>query len=222
MAHPDRGQVINRAENRDGQAQSGDARQPLYSEALTAREIGSDNAALRTAPTFVASLPAGRPAMRYGCVPIKKGTLQMTSASRLSPMVHLALQCLARSFFRIENVVSVRLSNRTRALLPAAYARSCTSVFYDNDVNPGFHDHEAEGTALNIHDVTGSAHSRVIERLKSTKPQAGFDQDMTEPQEKPQKPNHHRRMDSFPRYMTKRRLTLMHISCKCDIQNYKM
>eukprot|EP00959_Pyramimonas_sp_CCMP1952_P340852 7139647-Pyramimonas_sp.AAC.1 len=72
----------------------------------------------------------------------------MTSASRLSPKVHLALQYLIRNVFRIENVVSVRLAK------------------------------SIQGTALNIHDITGSAHSRIIQYLKSTKPQAGFDQDM--------------------------------------------
>eukprot|EP00959_Pyramimonas_sp_CCMP1952_P349904 7331241-Pyramimonas_sp.AAC.2 len=51
-------------------------------------EIGFDNATLRTVSTFVASLPAGRPAMIFGYVPTKNGTLHMTSASRLSPKVH--------------------------------------------------------------------------------------------------------------------------------------
>eukprot|EP00959_Pyramimonas_sp_CCMP1952_P262632 5491738-Pyramimonas_sp.AAC.1 len=81
---PERGQV-SRVENRDVQVQYGDARHSLYIEALIAREIGSDTTALRTALTFVASLPAGRPAMTFGYIPTKKGTLQMTSASRLSP-----------------------------------------------------------------------------------------------------------------------------------------
>eukprot|EP00959_Pyramimonas_sp_CCMP1952_P374709 7847657-Pyramimonas_sp.AAC.1 len=47
----------------------------------SAREVGSDNTTLRTALSFVASLPAGRPAMTLGCVPTKKGMFQMTSAS---------------------------------------------------------------------------------------------------------------------------------------------
>eukprot|EP00959_Pyramimonas_sp_CCMP1952_P142727 2988172-Pyramimonas_sp.AAC.1 len=67
---------------RDVQVQCGDARHPLY--------FGSDNAALWTALASVASLPAGRPATTFGCIPTKKGMLQMTRASRLSPKVHLA------------------------------------------------------------------------------------------------------------------------------------
>eukprot|EP00959_Pyramimonas_sp_CCMP1952_P321805 6734042-Pyramimonas_sp.AAC.1 len=60
---PGRGQVIIRVESRDVQVRYGDARHSLYIEALIAREIGSDNIALRAALTFAASLPAGGPAM---------------------------------------------------------------------------------------------------------------------------------------------------------------
>eukprot|EP00959_Pyramimonas_sp_CCMP1952_P394435 8264874-Pyramimonas_sp.AAC.1 len=81
----------------------------------------------------------------------------MTSASRLSPKLYLALQCLFRNFFRIENVVPVRLAKSIHKLPPVTYADSCTLAPYDNDVNPGFHHYEAEGTAL--HDITGPAHS---------------------------------------------------------------
>eukprot|EP00959_Pyramimonas_sp_CCMP1952_P028129 590230-Pyramimonas_sp.AAC.1 len=114
--------------NRDVQAQYVDARHSLYIEALVAREIGADNTALRTALTFVASLPAGRPAMTSGYVPSKKGMLQMTSASRVSPKVHLALQYLIRNFFRIGSVVPVRLDKSIHKLPPVAYADSCALV----------------------------------------------------------------------------------------------
>eukprot|EP00959_Pyramimonas_sp_CCMP1952_P095009 1986865-Pyramimonas_sp.AAC.1 len=103
----------------------------------------------------------------------------MTSASRLSPKVHLPLQYLIRNFSRIENVVSARVAKSSHKLPPVTYADSCTFVHYDNDVNPGFHYYEAEGTVLNTYDITGSAHSRIIQCPKCTKPQAGFDQDMT-------------------------------------------
>eukprot|EP00959_Pyramimonas_sp_CCMP1952_P165376 3457133-Pyramimonas_sp.AAC.1 len=36
---------------------------------------------------------------------------------------------------------------------------------------------------MTVHDVTGSAHPRIIQCLKSTKPQAGFDRDMTKLEE---------------------------------------
>eukprot|EP00959_Pyramimonas_sp_CCMP1952_P152127 3182994-Pyramimonas_sp.AAC.1 len=90
----------------------------------------------------------------------------MASASRLSPKVHLALQYRIRNFFRIENVVSVGLAKSIHKLPPVACVDSCALVQYANDVNPGFHYYEAEGTALNVHDITGSAHSRIIQCLK--------------------------------------------------------
>eukprot|EP00959_Pyramimonas_sp_CCMP1952_P184978 3867714-Pyramimonas_sp.AAC.1 len=68
----------------------------------------------------------------------------MTAASRLSPKVHLALHYLIRNFFRIENVVSVRLAKSIHELPAFTYADSCTLVYYGNDVNPGFHYYEAE------------------------------------------------------------------------------
>eukprot|EP00959_Pyramimonas_sp_CCMP1952_P294059 6150410-Pyramimonas_sp.AAC.1 len=107
----------------------------------------------------------------------------MTSASSISPKVHLALQHLIRICFRIENVVSVRLAKSIHKLPPVTYADSCTVVHYDNDVNPGFHSYETKGTALNLHDIIGSAHSIIIQCLKPSKPQAGFDQDMSRVEE---------------------------------------
>eukprot|EP00959_Pyramimonas_sp_CCMP1952_P441905 9251049-Pyramimonas_sp.AAC.1 len=73
--------------------------------------------------------------MTLGYVPTKKGTLQMTSASRLSPEVPVALQCRIRNFFRIENVVSVWLAKSIQKLPPVVYADSCALVHDDNDVN---------------------------------------------------------------------------------------
>eukprot|EP00959_Pyramimonas_sp_CCMP1952_P205147 4289922-Pyramimonas_sp.AAC.1 len=177
---PKRGQIVIRVGNRNVQVQYSDARHSLYIEALIAREIGSDNVVLRTALTFVASLSSGRPALTFGYVPAKKGALQRATASRLSPKVHLALQHVIRNFSRIENVVSVRLAKRTHKLPPVTYADNCTLVHYDIDVNPGLHHDEAEGIVLNIHGIVGSAHSRITQCLKSTQPQAGFDQDMSE------------------------------------------
>eukprot|EP00959_Pyramimonas_sp_CCMP1952_P358546 7507290-Pyramimonas_sp.AAC.1 len=92
-----------------------------------AREIGSDNTALRTVLTFAASLSAGRHASTFGYVPTRKGTLQMAAASCLSPKVHVAL--LAESIHKLP---------------PVTYADSCTLVHCDNDVNPGLHYYEAE------------------------------------------------------------------------------
>eukprot|EP00959_Pyramimonas_sp_CCMP1952_P186598 3901675-Pyramimonas_sp.AAC.1 len=72
-------------------------------------------------------------------------------------------------YFRIENVVSVRLAKSIHKLPLVAYADSCTLVHDNNDVNPGIDYYQREGTALNIHE-TGSAHSRITQCLKSAKP----------------------------------------------------
>eukprot|EP00959_Pyramimonas_sp_CCMP1952_P192603 4027368-Pyramimonas_sp.AAC.1 len=151
---PGRGPVIIRVGSHDVQVHCGDAGHSLYIEALIAMEIGSGNTALWTMLTFVASLHAGGPAMIFGCVPTKKGMLQMTSASRLSPKEY-------------PRATSVSLRRQLQ-------------VHYHSDVDSGFHYFEAEGTALDIDDITGSAHSRITQCLKSTKPRAGFDQDMME------------------------------------------
>eukprot|EP00959_Pyramimonas_sp_CCMP1952_P289705 6059062-Pyramimonas_sp.AAC.1 len=68
----------------------------------------------------------------------------MTTASRLSPKVHLALSYLIINLFLIENVVSVRLAKSIHKLPPVTCADSCTLVHDDNDVNPGFHYYEVE------------------------------------------------------------------------------
>eukprot|EP00959_Pyramimonas_sp_CCMP1952_P339473 7109657-Pyramimonas_sp.AAC.1 len=88
--------------------------------------------------------------------------IQTTSASRLSPKVYLVLQYFIRNFFRIENVLAVRLAEGIHGLSLVAYAGSCILAQYDHDVNPAFSYDEAEGTALNIHGITGTAHSRII------------------------------------------------------------
>eukprot|EP00959_Pyramimonas_sp_CCMP1952_P022150 465706-Pyramimonas_sp.AAC.1 len=107
----------------------------------------------------------------------------MTSASRIFPKVHLALEYLIRNFFRVENVDSVRLAMSNHKLPPVAYADSCELVRYDNDVSPGLRYHEAEGTALNMCHIIGSAQSMSIQCVKSTKLQAGLDHDMAKCEE---------------------------------------
>ena len=68
----------------------------------------------------------------------------------MHPKVHLALQCLVRNYFRIENVVAVRLVKSVRRLPQFARADSSALVRYDNDVKLGLHFYESDGTALSI------------------------------------------------------------------------
>ena len=103
----------------------------------------------------------------------------MTAASRLSPKVRFAVQCRIRVDFRIENAVAVRLAKSMRKLPAASYADSCVPVHYDNDVTPGFHHDEADGAALNVHDITGAAHAKVTQCIKCSKPSSGFNEDLS-------------------------------------------
>eukprot|EP00959_Pyramimonas_sp_CCMP1952_P071380 1490858-Pyramimonas_sp.AAC.1 len=70
---------------------------------------------------------------------------------------------------KCDPIISEATSNHK--LPPVTNADSCTWVQYDY--------YTAEGIAPNIPDITGSAHSRVIQYLRSTKPHAGFDEDRT-------------------------------------------
>eukprot|EP00959_Pyramimonas_sp_CCMP1952_P212542 4447210-Pyramimonas_sp.AAC.2 len=63
----------------------------------------------------------------------------MTSARRLSPKVHLALQYLISfnaKIFRAENAVAVGRAENFQGLPPVTHADSCSLVHYDNDLNP--------------------------------------------------------------------------------------
>ena len=54
---------------------------------------------------------------------------------------------------------------------------------YDNDGNPGFHYYESNSTALIIHNITGSARSRIIQCLTTSKAGLFFDEDLAELQD---------------------------------------
>ena len=117
--------------------------------------------------------------MVVGYLPNQQGNLRKTTASQLSPKVHMALQFLVRNYFCIENVVAIRFAKSVSKLPAVTYAESCALVHYDRDVTPGFHYHESDGMALYISDITGSTHARIIQCLKSSKPLAGFDADLS-------------------------------------------
>eukprot|EP00959_Pyramimonas_sp_CCMP1952_P403131 8446450-Pyramimonas_sp.AAC.1 len=76
-------------------------------------------------------------------------------------------------------MVSVRFAKDIHKLPQVTYFERCALVHSDSDVDTGFHYYGAEGTDINIQDITGSSHSRIVKRLKSTKPQACFDRFMT-------------------------------------------
>eukprot|EP00959_Pyramimonas_sp_CCMP1952_P430874 9023806-Pyramimonas_sp.AAC.1 len=102
-----------------------------------------------------------------------------------------------KTFFRIETAASVRLAKNIHELPPVAYADSSTLVNHANDVNPGFHYYEAEGTALNTYEITGSAVSKIIQCLEPTKHKSGFDQDMTKEASEAEPPQEGERLSTI-------------------------
>ena len=166
--------MIVKVGNREVKVQYPDARYTLFIEALLVRETGSDSTALRTVLAYISELPAGQSAKTFGYLPSKQGHLRMTNDSSQAPKVHLALQFLVKNYFRVENVIAVRLAKSVPRLSAVPYADSSTLVYYETDHNPGFHYYEADGTALNVGSITGSAHAWIIQCLKSSKPTNSF------------------------------------------------
>eukprot|EP00959_Pyramimonas_sp_CCMP1952_P003826 80763-Pyramimonas_sp.AAC.1 len=74
----------------------------------------------------------------------------MTTPGKSSPKVHFSLQYLIRSYFNIENVVTVRHAESIHRLPAVTYAGSGALVYYDKDVTPGFHRCESNGAALDM------------------------------------------------------------------------
>eukprot|EP00959_Pyramimonas_sp_CCMP1952_P137919 2886924-Pyramimonas_sp.AAC.1 len=143
------------------------------------KEVGSGHTALRTVVEFIAGLQAGRASMMFGFVPTQRGNLQITTASQINPKVHLALQFLIRNYFRLENVIAVRLAKSVRKLPACDPATGSTLIYYDNDVTPAFRYYKSTGTAIDVHRGTGSNHARIIQCLTSTKKIGGFDEDLS-------------------------------------------
>ena len=86
----------------------------------------------------------------------------------------MALQYLIRNYFGVENVIAVRLAKSMHDLPTYPRADSCALVYYDNDMAPGFHYYESNGTALNVNDIANSARARIIQCS-----QAGSDEDLS-------------------------------------------
>eukprot|EP00959_Pyramimonas_sp_CCMP1952_P337157 7060454-Pyramimonas_sp.AAC.1 len=137
-----------------------------------------DNVAMKTVLTCVAHPGAGKPAKVFGYIPDYNGNLNLSDDSKIHPRVHLALQYLVRNYFRVKRVVALRLAKSVPNLPSVKYASGSTLIHYDNDVNPAFHYYGCVGTGLNISRITGSTHSRLIQRLTSQAPSPGFHDDL--------------------------------------------
>ena len=73
------------------------------------RDFGLDNMAMKTVIAHIAGLPAGKAPKLFGYVPDTQGNLRLSTESKFAPRIHLALQYLVRTYFRIDKVIAIRL-----------------------------------------------------------------------------------------------------------------
>ena len=77
----------------------------------------------------------------------------------------MALQFLIRNFFRVSNVVAVRVGKGIHRVPRCDYADGSVLIHYLSDIKPDFHYYETDDTAIDIHAVTQSGHARAIQCL---------------------------------------------------------
>ena len=112
---PEEGQVICNTGSREVAVQYPDARITLYIEALFTMNEGMDNDAMRLVLDYISGLPAGKAPETFGYVSaapnggLSAAELRLSPASKRAPKIHLAQQILMRAYFRVGNVVALRL-----------------------------------------------------------------------------------------------------------------
>jgi hypothetical protein len=161
---PDRGQVVCRTGKTEVNIRYPDARHTLFVEAIFTMELGLDNEPMDIMLDHISKLHPGKHPETFG-YSVNRGCATLTTASRNSPKVFLALQYVIRNFFRINDVIAVRLGKNIHSVSKCDYADSSILVHYTSDLNPDFHFYETEDTAINIANVTQSHKSRIIQCL---------------------------------------------------------
>ena len=94
--------------SRDIIVQYPDARLTLYVETFLTSEIGLENNAMNLVLHYVSNLPVGKPPVTFGYVTANG---QLSTMSQRASRIHLALQFIIWNYFRIGNVIAVRLGN---------------------------------------------------------------------------------------------------------------
>ncbi len=95
--------------------------------------------------------------------------------SKRSPRIHLALQYVIRNFFRIDNVIAVRLGRSVNKLPKHEGADGCTLIHFVSDVTPYFHFYETVDTQLDVMKITNSNKSRITQCLTKVGCEVIFD-----------------------------------------------
>ena len=111
------------------------------------------NEAMLTVLRHISHLPAGKSPEVFGYIHTKDG-LRLSTASKRAPTIHMALQYLIRNYFRINNVITIRLGKSVHKVPKCDQANGSTLIHYTNDTYPHFHYYETTDTALNIPQIT--------------------------------------------------------------------
>ena len=162
---PERGRLICAHGGREIAVRYPDARLTLLVETLLTNELGLDNDAIDTIIEHVSSLASGKTPETFGYTKTQEGRLQLTTASRNAPKVLYALQYMIRNFFRISDVIAVRLGKGVHNVSRCNHADGSVLFYYTSDVNPVFYCYETKDTALNIQHVTQCSHARIVQCL---------------------------------------------------------
>ena len=151
---------------------------------------------MKTVINYIAGLPSGRLPVTFGYLPDHKGNRRMAEGSELAPRARLALQCLVRRYFRTERVIAVRLAQSFRSI-PAWKRADCSALIHcDNDAGPRFHYYGSSSTALQLINVTGSAHSLIMQYPATGKAVLSFDEEFAKVQDAEDRPPREERRES--------------------------
>ena len=94
--------------------------------------MGMDNDAMYTILRYISELQSGKLAEIFGYV-LNGNDYQLTTMSKRAPKIHLALQFLIRNFFRINNVVTIRLGKGVQRTNKCNYCDGSTLIYYHSD-----------------------------------------------------------------------------------------
>ena len=95
----------------------------------------------------------------FGVAPTGK---KLTTASKAHPKVHLALQFVLRSYFRLRGVTAVRLGQCIQRTGDSTGTQRSVLIHYASDDDPRFHYYRSTQAALDIAAITGNTKARII------------------------------------------------------------
>ena len=151
----------------------GKVRHTLYIEVLLALDHGMDNEAMQTVLDYIGKLPAGKPSELFGYAPTgdpgnRIPKRELSAGTKRAPKVFMALQYLIKSFFKIDDVIAIRVGNSVHRLPEYPGANNSVLIYYYDSNNPQFKYYETKDTAMDLRQVTYSTKSKVIQCIVKT------------------------------------------------------